>query len=250
VRPYDASPGRRAFPVRTHGSASFSSIPAMPYNPRIHHRRSYRLRGYDYAQPGLYFLTICTHDRACLFGTIADGIMVNSDLGDLVSLEWLRSFELRAEVVCDTWVLMPNHLHAVVGIAGDETPTAAPPSPVRTHGSASLHRAPRSISSFVAGFKAAATKWVNHARGTPGAPLWLPRFYDHVIRTNHAAESIRAYVRTNPDRWPHDIDNPNGDGKDDHERFVRDLDLSADGEGRTAVRPYNQSHAHQHHDHP
>lgn len=61
----------------------------MKYNPDKHHRHSIRLKGYDYAQPGAYFITICTQNRACLFGEIVDGKMMLNDAGKMVDSEWL-----------------------------------------------------------------------------------------------------------------------------------------------------------------
>ena len=59
----------------------------MKYNPDVHHRRSMRLKGYDYSQAGAYFVTICTQGRVCLFGEIAAGKMVLNDVGRIVADE-------------------------------------------------------------------------------------------------------------------------------------------------------------------
>ena len=56
----------------------------MTFDPEKHHRRSIRLKGYDYAQAGAYFVTIVTHDRECLFGDVVDGNMVLSERGKIV----------------------------------------------------------------------------------------------------------------------------------------------------------------------
>ena len=61
----------------------------MSYNPRIHHRKSIRLKGYDYSQAGLYFLTICVQNRLCLFGDVVNGKMILNDAGRMVEREWL-----------------------------------------------------------------------------------------------------------------------------------------------------------------
>lgn len=88
----------------------------MQYNPDLHHRSSIRLKGYDYSQPGAYFITICTHNRACLFGHIVNGAMVLNDVGKIVADEWMKSDEIRNEIELDEWVVMPNHMHAIVMI--------------------------------------------------------------------------------------------------------------------------------------
>jgi len=86
---------------------------AMPYNPDIHHRRSIRLPGYDYAQPGAYFITACTHNRECLFGDIVDRAMRLNDVGRIVAEEWIKTGTIRPEITLDEWVVMPNHFHGV-----------------------------------------------------------------------------------------------------------------------------------------
>ena len=82
-------------------------------------RRSIRLPGYDYSAAGLYFVTICTYQRQCLFGAVVNGAMRLNDLGRIVATEWVRSAEIRREIECDEWVVMPNHVHGIVRIVAD-----------------------------------------------------------------------------------------------------------------------------------
>ncbi|RME36986.1 MAG: transposase, partial [Thermoflexia bacterium] len=84
-----------------------------PYDPDRHHRRSIRLRGYDYTQPGAYFVTICAYDREPLFGEVVDGEMRVNKWGEIVREEWFRTTQLRPYVVLydDEFVVMPNHIH-------------------------------------------------------------------------------------------------------------------------------------------
>jgi len=90
----------------------------MKYNPEIHHRRSIRLKGYDYTQPGAYFVTIVTHKRDEIFGEITNGRMKYSTLGEIVYQEWFRSAKIRKEIRLfeDEIVIMPNHIHGIVRI--------------------------------------------------------------------------------------------------------------------------------------
>ncbi len=81
-------------------------------------RRSVRLRGYDYCQAGVYFVTICTHRKEKIFGNVSNGEMIRNDLGDLVSDEWQNIAEARPNVQLDLFVVMPNHLHGII-IIGD-----------------------------------------------------------------------------------------------------------------------------------
>ena len=90
----------------------------MKYNPDIHHRRSIRLRGYDYSQKGLYFVTICTQDRLCLFGDIENGEMNLNDAGKMVRTIWDQIPAHYCGVEIDQFVVMPNHIHGIVIIVG------------------------------------------------------------------------------------------------------------------------------------
>ncbi|RMG68306.1 MAG: transposase [Calditrichaeota bacterium] len=177
---------------------------------------SARLAGWDYATPGAYFITICTAGRAHLFGTVRNGQMILSTLGEIVREEWEKSFAIRRELECDAFVIMPNHIHAIVRIVPavetdgpvnvetDCRPSLRKPqSPPAKTGVA--YRAPKSISSFVAGFKSAATKRINEYRGTPGESVWQARFHDHIIRNQQEYERIAAYIAANPINWDQDI---------------------------------------------
>ncbi len=192
----------------------------MPYNPQTHHRRSIRLQGYDYTTPGAYFITLCTHQRQCLFGDIVDGQMQLNAWGRIVADEWLKSATIRQEIELDEWVVMPNHFHGIVFIQSIETDRSvgANGDSVGANGRSPLQVSrhdrspqpgvapsmqPRSLSSLIAGFKSATTKHINIARKAPGTPVWQ-RNYDHIIRNEDALHQIRDYVQTNPCRWEGD----------------------------------------------
>lgn len=91
----------------------------MIYEPDIHHRRSIRLRDYDYAAAGAYFVTVCTQGRECLFGTVADGEMRLNDFGQIVHEEWIQTGRLRTNVEMDMFVVMPNHFHGILMLHED-----------------------------------------------------------------------------------------------------------------------------------
>lgn len=172
----------------------------MAYDPVKHHRRSIRLSVYDYAQAGAYFVTIVTQGRARLFGEVRDGRVRLNDVGKIAEQEWLRSADVRREVDLDTFVIMRNHIHGVVVIRD-----------VGAHGRAPLptrQRQPRSLGSFIAGFKSAATKRINAHRGAPGERLWQRNYYEHVVRGDRELDAIREYIVGNPHRWPEDPENP------------------------------------------
>ena len=88
------------------------------YNPKIHHRKSIRLKGYDYSQAGFYFVTICCQHRACLFGGIVDGAMILNDAGKMVINEWLKLKKRFKNIELQEYVVMPNHFHGIVEIVG------------------------------------------------------------------------------------------------------------------------------------
>lgn len=93
----------------------------MAYNPNIHHRRSIRLKGYDYSQAGLYFITICVQNRICMFGEIVDGEhmdapqqMILNDAGKMVE-DWYHELENKyPDIKCHEYVVMPNHFHCII----------------------------------------------------------------------------------------------------------------------------------------
>lgn len=91
-------------------------------------RRSIRLKEYNYAHPGAYFVTVCTRDRECLFGEIADGQMVLNDAGRMVQIVWdeIRTHFNRVEL--DQSIIMPNHIHGII-ILNSETVGAGFPRP-------------------------------------------------------------------------------------------------------------------------
>ena len=88
----------------------------MIYNPKKHHRKSIRLPGYDYSEAGWYFVTICVHNRECLFGKIQKNKMVQNNLGLIVEMEWNKTSQLRQNINLDEYIIMPNHIHGIIHI--------------------------------------------------------------------------------------------------------------------------------------
>ena len=94
------------------------------YNPQIHHRRSIRMKGYDYSQAGLYYITICCQDRACLFGDIRDKKMILNDAGKMVETQWLNLTTRFPKIILHEFIVMPNHFHSILEITNDiDTPS-------------------------------------------------------------------------------------------------------------------------------
>ncbi len=105
----------------------------MGYNPQRHHRRSIRLKGYDYTSPGAYFVTICTQDHVCTFGEVVEGDMRLNPYGRVVNTYWSRIPRHFPHVTLDAWAVMPNHVHGIIVIT-DAPSSGDTSSPVDKRG--------------------------------------------------------------------------------------------------------------------
>jgi REP element-mobilizing transposase RayT len=158
---------------------------------QMHQRHSIRLPGYDYAQGGAHYITLCTARRARLFGHIAAGRMTLSALGRAAEEEWLQTPQIRPNVDLDAFVVMPDHFHAVVVIA--ERADVA---------TASGFRSPsHTLGAIVRGFKAAVTRQANTLWQTSGMIVWQRNYYEHIVRDDADLDRIRRYIAANPTRW-------------------------------------------------
>ncbi len=215
----------------------------MPFHPETHHRRSIRLKDYDYTQSGLYFVTICVQDKVCVFGEIIDGVMSLNPYGQIVEEEWQRTAMLRNNVELDEYIIMPNHFHGIIQIVNEPRRDMAchvPPAtktnnkiPIREFGKP----IPGSLSTIIGSFKSAVTKRINelstkpvgtrrvvspHATSqniaSPTHPskqtlntfpaiekrLWQKNYYEHIIRNEYELFRIREYIINNPLNWNDD----------------------------------------------
>jgi putative transposase len=164
----------------------------VTYDPERHHRRSIRLKGYDYAQEGTYFVTICVEGRRCLFGEVADdGTMCLNDCGQAVSESWLWLAQQYPHVQLDEFVVMPNHLHGLL------TLTNFLGSSLRIDGR-------RPLGQIVGAFKTVSTKRLKLLLGRPDSKIWQRNYYEYVVRHERALERIRAYIFDNPASWQQD----------------------------------------------
>ena len=184
------------------------------FNPAIHHRRSIRLKGYDYAQEGLYFITICCQNRAQLFGEIINGEMILNKCGEIAQKCWQEIPEHFPNVELHDFVIMPNHVHGIIEIKFKSIipivptePTVVPTvvvsvgandySPLRTPRSPS-----KTIGSIVRGFKIGVTKWMRQNTNT--YDVWQRNYYDNIIRNDQSYYRISNYIRNNPKNWKED----------------------------------------------
>jgi putative transposase len=171
--------------------------------PESHHRRSIRLQGYDYSQSGAYFITLCTHERQNLFGEIRGGEMILNEIGIIVREEWEKSAVMRAEIELGEYVVMPNHVHAIVWISSGNDLRRGD-RPVATLSEKPNGPAAKSIGACMAGFKSAVTIRINQKRKTPGLPVWQRNYWEHIIRNEISYKKIAEYVQNNPARWEYD----------------------------------------------
>lgn len=158
-----------------------------------------RLRGYDYASPGAYFVTICTERRVCLFGDVREDQVIFSPAGQVVESWWDSIPQRFPGVMLDERIIMPNHVHGVIEIGA--CPEAIEGSPL-----------PK-LNEIIRWFKSMSTRDYIlgvQSGGWPRFPgkLWQERYYDHIVRSDAALERIRAYIEANPSQWHMDEDNP------------------------------------------
>ncbi|HEX9776895.1 MAG TPA: transposase [Geopsychrobacteraceae bacterium] len=180
----------------------------MGYHPDVHHRQSNRLRDYDYAAGGAYFITICTHERALLFGAVTDETLRLNEAGEMVRDEWLHTAIMRPRVALDAFVVMPNHFHAVLLLHDVGAHCVRPEDSPRTDNpdarSARLRRQRDSLGSIISGFKSAVTRGINVLHDSSGIPVWQRNYYEHVIRNDADLQRLRDYIAGNPVRWDED----------------------------------------------
>ena len=205
---------------------------------------SIRLPGYDYSQPGAYFITIVTHNRQCLFGEIVDGEMMSNEFGEIVKTEWQKTGILRPNIDVNTFIVMPNHLHGILIITDNddlyhhrnrnrdrdrdrnrrdtlqrvstgsesgsesesESESGMGMEPGMGMGTIEQFGKPthNSIPTIVRLFKSTTTKQINQMRQTPHQTLWQCNYYEHIIRNDDELARIRQYIINNPKQWKED----------------------------------------------
>ncbi len=214
------------------------------YKPHIHQRRSIRLKGYDYSQEGLYFITICVQNRECLFGRMINEGMVLNDAGKMVETEWCNLMKRFINIDLHEYVVMPNHFHAILEIVvgaslvgallvdapladaqnqsvaqndvdsqtsqpqGDGQPQDAgqPQGEGQPQGIAPTAK---TIGDMMDAFKSITT--VGYIRGVKtlgwqrfDGKLWQRNYYEHIIRNEPSYQRISQYIINNPAKWSED----------------------------------------------
>ena len=147
-------------------------------------RKNNRLAGYDYSQPGGYFITICTKGREELLGAVVGADVLIGPRIELKPIGQVVQNVLAAMPAVDKFVVMPNHIHAIVRIEGtDGAIGTSPPT--------------QSLPLLVRYFKREVTR-----RG--GENVWQRTYHDHVIRNEADYLRLWQYIETNPAKWRED----------------------------------------------
>jgi REP element-mobilizing transposase RayT len=211
----------------------------MTYNPDIHHRRSIRLRDYDYSSVGAYFVTMCVQNHECLFGEIVDGGMVLNDAGRMIQATWEALPESHQVVQLDEFQVMPNHFHGIVILndcRGESCirPVCIRPTCIRpvSVGNADGHiedenqgehkvrpyvhpngTDENSLGRVIQALKSLTTHtYVTGVKESNWPPfpgkLWQRNYYERVIRNDDELNRAREYIMNNPLKWDLDTENP------------------------------------------
>jgi len=162
----------------------------------IKNRQSIRLKNYDYSQNGLYFVTICTENRKCLFGNIFNGKMVLNDVGNMIEKLWNKIPDRFNTMQLDVFQIMPNHVHMIFRIV-----VGAGFMPARIK-RATTGVAP-TIGNIIGTFKSLTThEYITGVKYNGWEPfnkrLWQRNYYEHIIRTENDLNKIREYIKLNP----------------------------------------------------
>ena len=155
-------------------------------------RKLPRLHNYDYATPGAYFITICTHNKQCIFGSIhqdgsCDAHLQYSPIGAIAKHHLLALESHYANVKLDNWVIMPNHIHLLIRVTEAQNPL----STIRYD-----------IPNIIGKYKAAVTRSARNALASD--KLWQSSFYDHIIRNDEDYQNVWLYISGNPSKWVED----------------------------------------------
>jgi len=212
----------------------------LKYNPTIHHRRSIRLKGYDYSQAGLYFITICCQDREHLFGEIGSILGANDNLGEHIGSpvrmklndagkmveKWYFELENKfTDIKCHEMITMPNHFHCVienVGSVGADLRvcpnTNTPHGSNSANGSGTPHGSEEGehiehigspLHRVVQWFKTMSTnEYIRGVKNMGWQPfngkLWQRNYWEHIIRNEQSHQTISKYIIDNPAKWNDD----------------------------------------------
>lgn len=174
----------------------------MRFDPIIHHRRSIRLKGYNYSQDGAYFVNLVSRDRTRRFGEVIDGEVLLNRYGQIVDQTWRWLEDHYPHVSLDAYILMPDHLHGIIVLNGDRRGVSRN-APTLDGVREREHQKP--LGQIIGAFKTVSTKRVNLTNGGVTGPLWQRNYWERVIRDDKELVFVREYIRNNPTRWTHHL---------------------------------------------
>ena len=191
----------------------------MTFDSDIHQRRSIRLRDYNYADAGAYFVTICTFERECLFGTDANGDICLNLAGQMVATIWETLVDRFQTVQLDQSVVMPNHFHGIILMDGGRGESCIRPMDVVRSQRAGDHKdrpygtQEHSLGRVLQAFKSLTTNAYitgvkNHGWPPFSGRLWQRNYYERIIRDERELSHIREYIIDNPAKWDEDENHP------------------------------------------
>jgi REP element-mobilizing transposase RayT len=183
----------------------------VKFDPQKHHRRSIRLKGYDYSQEGAYFVTVVAWQRQSLFGNIVNKEMTLSRYGEIVK-KWWGEIPLHfPNVETGAFVIMPNHVHGIILIDERRGTVSVPNDDVYQHtqgGETPPLHGP-TLGQVVAYFKYKSTKEMNLFDHTGTVTkFWQRNYYEHIIRNEIDLQNKTDYIESNPLLWDEDDENP------------------------------------------
>lgn len=168
----------------------------MTYNPAVDHSRSIRLQNFDYSQSGAYFVTIVSHERRCIFGSIENDYVTLSLAGQCADAI-ISALPEHFPIEINHKVVMPNHIHFLVSINSDtsekESNNTEPPRGTTT----------RSINAIVQNMKANTTRHIHRILNND-EPVWHRNYFEHVVRDQNDFDRIYTYIENNPLTWQKD----------------------------------------------
>ena len=190
-------------------------------------RRSLRLKGHDYSQAGLYFVTICTHQRQCLFNKTSKDPARQNPAWLMIKSSWAELPARFSFIGLDDFVVMPNHLHGLLQVISEgkqeekeqeekEREGRTQGSPLQAQVTQHVHPVGTkagSLGRVIQAFKSLTTYQYTTGVKSDGwlafdGKIWQRDYHDHIVRNEAALASIRHYIATNPCEWEQDDENP------------------------------------------
>lgn len=195
----------------------------MFYNPEIHHRKSIRLKGYDYSRSGLYYITICVHKKVCLFGRIENNKMMLYEAGKMIEKEWLKLPQRFRNIKLHEYITMPNHFHAIIEIKNQNLAIKNNQNLQNVNLNTNILKlipeivvenniepnSKQDLGNIIGAFKSITTvEYINGVNQLGWQSfdrrIWQRNYWENIICTEKAYKSISQYIQNNPQNWKGD----------------------------------------------